>query len=139
MLERGERLRRRIRGVGSDEEDGSETSGSDADAEDENGIIRIKANAFEEIQKVRQDAEEDENDDGKQAAKSVFRMKFMKDAAARKNAQLDQEIDDFRREMGDMRDDSNTDDDDASRDEDASSPAERIHGRMVFRPGPRVC
>lgn len=133
MLERGERLRRRIQGVGSDAEDDSESSESDEDGDTEDGVMLVKAKAFDELKKIRQG---DEIDDDK-GPKSVFNMKFMKDAEARKNAILDREIDDFHREMGELHAQSDSEGEhDANADD--QSHFERIHGRTVFRPGPHL-
>ena len=136
MLERGERLRRRIQGTTSGDENDTQSDSSNEDEEDEDGVLRIKANAFDELKRVQAMGEEADDVDGNQKAKSVFQMKFMKDAAARKNAELNRDIDDFRREMGELT--THSDDDGDEADADASPPVERTNGRMVFRPGPQV-
>ncbi|KAL5494847.1 hypothetical protein ACEPAI_309 [Sanghuangporus weigelae] len=136
MLERGERLRRRIQGVGSGEEDASETSESDEDQGSEDGVIRLKAKAFEELRTLQREGNEEKSIDDKEA-KGVFQMKFMKEAAARKNTVLDREIDDFRKEMGEMTARSDSDD---ARDSGTDVPnhAERLNGHMIFQPGYQV-
>ncbi|THH10407.1 hypothetical protein EW145_g1352 [Phellinidium pouzarii] len=135
MLERGERLRRRIQGVGSGSEDGVDSSDDDLG---DDGVMRVKANAFEELERLRTGTggDEVEDSDSKMKAKSVFEMKFMKDAAARQNQAVDRMIDDFRREVGDLPEGSDND----AREDDyvMSTPVERTNGRMVFRPGPQA-
>ncbi|KAL5535897.1 hypothetical protein ACEPAF_3991 [Sanghuangporus sanghuang] len=136
MLERGERLRRRIQGVGSGDEDESETSESDEDQGTEDGVMRLKAKAFQELRTLQREGNEEETIDDKKA-KGVFQMKFMKEAAARKNTVLDREIDDFRKEMGGMT--ARSDSGDArDSDTDAQSHAERLRGHMIFQPGCQV-
>ncbi|KAI5118044.1 hypothetical protein M0805_005893 [Coniferiporia weirii] len=140
MLERGDRLRRRIQGVGSGSEDGDGDDGdsSGGDLVGEDGVMRIKASAFEELEKLRSGVggEDDEGSDSdlKKKAKSVFEMKFMKDAAARQSQAVDRMIDDFRKEMGDLAENSDVD---TEKDVGSPMPIERINGRMVFRPGPQ--
>ncbi|KLO20113.1 Utp14-domain-containing protein [Schizopora paradoxa] len=140
MLEKGEQLRKRIAGVASDEEDGDD----EADGDGEGGstsLSRVKAAAFDELDRLRDDGSQDGLDvDGKpRKAKSVFEMKFMKDAAARQNQEVDREIDDFRREIGDLTD---HDDEHSIVPPDNGEPApsisvERLGGRMTFKPGPQ--
>ena len=137
MLDRGDRLRRRIHGHGSGSEVESDDSSSDDDLDGEEGIAKVKASAFAELQKL-QDAETDDDKSlGKQKAKSVFQMKFMKDAAARQNREADKMIDDFSKEMGLMPE--NSDEEVETTEDVALAPVERINGRMVFHPGPQVC
>ncbi|EJD03506.1 Utp14-domain-containing protein [Fomitiporia mediterranea MF3/22] len=137
MLEKGERLRRRIQGIESDAEDGSSSDSSEMEGDD--GVLRIKANAFEELREIRE-KKDDENEgaDEKQQAKNVFQMKFMKDAAARKNAEIERDIDDFRRQMGDLPVDSDNEEGDDVDDPENPAPVERVNGRMVFRPTPQT-
>ena len=101
MLTRGEKLRRRIKGIGSDEsEDGSESQDDDyGDGLDvDGGIERIKQDAFHELRQLNEveRAEGDENKKGK----GVFEMKFMKDAMARQMQAINESIDDFIGEVG---------------------------------------
>ncbi|KAL0952160.1 hypothetical protein HGRIS_008776 [Hohenbuehelia grisea] len=143
MLSRGERLRRKIQGRGSgseDESDSEDDEGQDGDAE-----ARVKARAFEELAQL--DAEDAAVGEtvGKKG-KSVFEMKFMKDAMARARVDVDREQDDFIREIGgDVEDAGSSAGNapaDATGNADASQAAvERVGGRMVFRPGavpPRI-
>ncbi|KAH7923802.1 Utp14-domain-containing protein [Leucogyrophana mollusca] len=153
MLERGERLRRRIRGEGSgeDEDSGSGSgSGSEDDDEEEGGGEgggTIKRRAFEELARLRTtDASSAPADAG---GKSVFGMKFMRDAAARRERATAAAIDDFAREMGvgDGDDELGVGGSDAagygdgelgagaSDADHAVALVQRTGGRVSFRPG----
>lgn len=141
MLARGEKLRRRIKGVGSDE---SEEGDDDDDDDDDNdmdlnaNIEKIKQGAFDELKRL-EEVGDDEEEDGKKKSKSVFEMKFMKDAMARRAVEVNKEKDDFIKEMGGQAE--NADDSDAGdEDEEEVDPssgviAHRSGGRIVFRPG----
>lgn len=136
MLERGDRLRRRIQGIGSGSEDDDEDLSDEDDVDADNS--KIKARAFEELSKLQNDQVGDVNTEmfAKKKAKSVFEMKFMKDAEARKNLEVDREIDEFRRQMGNVPMESDNEVDNEK--DETLAPVERVNGRMVFRPGPRV-
>lgn len=129
MLSRGEKLRRRIAGKGSDDDDSEDEEESEEEIDDgEGGILKIKKGAFEELQRLNQ--QEDEEDDGPR--KSIFDMKFMKEGMAREQQKADRMADDFAKEMGA---DEGSDVEDAA-DENASGVAvERTGGRVVYRPG----
>jgi len=132
MLERGEKLRRRIRGENSDE-DGSEDSESDEEQQDEE---EIKRGAFEELASLR--AEDDTNlVDLK--SKSVFDMKFMRDAAARQSREADAQAEELQKEMRFEIDGEEEEDRDGT-DAVAASPTDttlvqRTGGRLSFQPG----
>ncbi|KAL0580728.1 hypothetical protein V5O48_001286 [Marasmius crinis-equi] len=128
MLARGEKLRRKIAGKGSDdEEDGDDESGSGSDDDE--------AAMFNELKALRdQEALQQEEDGTKKKGGTIFDMKFMKDAEARKQQEANGMVDDFMREMGQQVGD----------DEDGIPEAEsadggvlvsRTGGRMIFRPG----
>ena len=129
MLDRGEKLRRRIQGQGSDED-------SDSDEDDAEDMDTIRANAFDELQKL-DDGEEQDVSQGKKG-KSVFEMKFMKDAMAREQQKAKQVTDDFIRELGGNL----GDDDDEDHNEEApyshDPSAQPTSGRVSFRPGNMV-
>ncbi|RDB24478.1 Uncharacterized protein C57A7.06 [Hypsizygus marmoreus] len=138
MLVRGEKLRRRIRGVGSDDdsEDGSEDDENDGD--EERGIEEIKQSAFDELKSVEMESIRIEAN-GKQS-KSIFEMKFMKDAMARPQHTADRMVDDFVNEMGGVPNDGADEsdpDENTPQEVDASSGVitERVGGRLVYRPG----
>jgi U3 small nucleolar RNA-associated protein 14 len=87
---RGEKLRKRIPGVGSDEsqEENDEDDG-DWEVDLEEGIAKVKQDAFDELAKL--DDQEEVGGDC-QNGKSVFEMKFMKDAMARQAAATNKEV-----------------------------------------------
>ncbi|KAF8131451.1 Utp14-domain-containing protein [Boletus edulis] len=133
MLERGEKLRRRIRGENSDD-DGSEDSESGEEEQDEEAI---KRGAFDELAALR--AEDDANlQDLK--SKSVFNMKFMRDAAARQAGEADAQVEELQKGLGFGIDRAEDDDDDGA-DATAAAPpndmtmVQRTGGRLSFRPG----
>ncbi|KAI0783149.1 Utp14 protein-domain-containing protein [Abortiporus biennis] len=133
MLDRGEKLRRKIRGEGSD----SESEDEDSDEEEgEDGIARIKAKAFEELISLQKDDDDMSGAEGLKKGKSVFEMKFMKDARERDQHQVNRMMDDFVKEMGmKMPGDEDEDDPDVTGHEDAhGASVERIGGRVTYRP-----
>ncbi|KAH6911086.1 Utp14-domain-containing protein [Coprinopsis sp. MPI-PUGE-AT-0042] len=81
MLDKGEKLRRRVQGVASDEDE-------DEELDPEEAMRRIKAATFDELQQLKEGG----NADGEP-------MKFMKDAMARQNAAANREADDFLNEL----------------------------------------
>ncbi|KAG1813832.1 Utp14 protein-domain-containing protein [Suillus subaureus] len=125
MLERGEKLRRRIQGEMSGDE--SEESESDDEEQD---VETIKQGAFEELAMLN--ASEVLSADIK--SKSVFNMKFMRDAAARQTREADAAADDFLKEMGGVEQGS---DDDASGDGIVTEgpSVQRVGGRVIYHPG----
>lgn len=135
MLDRGEKLRRKIqgRGDGSDEEESDDEESDEGDGEE--GISRIKAKAFDELAAL--DANEPEEPAGKKG-KSIFEMKFMKDAMAREQHKMRGMVDDFVREMG-----GGDPDEDEDAVIDSTQPqdviVQRVGGRVVYRPGALVC
>lgn len=136
MLDRGEKLRRRIQGVDSGS-DGDTSDGNESDGEAD--IDRIKASAFEELAQLRSEHDVDDlsGPTDKKGAKSVFELKFMKDAAAKRKGEVDRMIDDFREELGHVQ--GEEDKDEGEEESGHPSHGDRINGRMVFKPGPQVC
>lgn len=135
MLARGEKLRKRIQGVGSDEsQEESDEDDGDEELDLEEGIAKVKQDAFDELAKL--DEQEEVGGDGKKG-KSVFEMKFMKDAMARQAAATNKEVDDFIKEMGGSHADSGEDETANVQENDSSSGviAMRAGGRVVYRPG----
>ena len=129
MLERGEKRRRRIRGENSGDE-GSEDSESDEEEQDEEAI---KRGAFEELAVLR--AEDDANlPDLK--GKTVFDMKFMRDAAARRSREADAQAEELEKELGFMIDEE-ADEAGAGTGADSTHTTmiQRTGGRLSFRPG----
>ncbi|KAJ8086965.1 hypothetical protein PM082_005790 [Marasmius tenuissimus] len=132
MLARGETLRRKI--AGKDDDDKDDDSGSDSDEDGEGGL----SGAFDELRALR-DEEEQQGDDGVKQKKggSIFDMKFMKDAEARKRQEARAMADDFIREMGEEAGIEGEGDDgiDDANAEGGGILVSRSGGRMVFRPG----
>ena len=131
MLDRGEKLRRRIHGQasGSEDEDGDEDSGDEG----------TNSRAFDELAKIRTDTDTGVSEGLNLGAKSVFNMKFMKDAEARKMREVHESIDDFRREMKTMGvgsgDEGNSGSEtDKQQTEQSNVAVHRVGGRMVFNP-----
>jgi U3 small nucleolar RNA-associated protein 14 len=128
MLDRGEKLRRRIQGVGSDDDESGEDD-IDSDADDE----VLKASAFDELTALRAQAEVDSVADS--SAKSVFQMKFMKDAARRDMQKVNESIDDYARELeGGVLED----DEEPNPMTEASATVHRLNGRVSYQPGQLV-
>ena len=140
MLSRGEKLRRRIKGVESDESEGDDEDGSDEDdgLDVEGGIEKIKQGEFEELRRLKSPDGMEEGE--KRKGKSVFEMKFMKDAMARQAQAANKEVDDFIKEMGGDVGNSDGSDEGETQEADPSSGviSERTGGRLVFRPGAAV-
>ena len=144
MLVRGEKLRRRVKGIGSDESE-DDSDGQDDDGDDgldvEGGLEKIKQGAFDELQKLNE-AERVEGTEN-QKGKGVFEMKFMKDAMARQNQATNKSIDDFIQEMGGNTGTVDSDDEaqeNGSKVLDSSSGVllERKGGRVAYRPSETV-
>ena len=134
MLDRGEKLRRRIQGEGNGDESAEDDDDSGEDGED--GVERIKASAFDELAKLREDGE-DASEAAGQKGKSVFEMKFMKDAMARQKAQADKIADDFVKDLvGDIP--GADSDGEVEHPPNTDTAVERIGGRVSFRPGNAV-
>lgn len=138
MLDRGEKLRRRIQGHGSgDETSDEEDAESLGDGED--AAQRIKASAFDELAKLREADDETAEPEGKKG-KSVFEMKFMKDAMLRDKHRADRMADDFVKELVGAIPDADSDNEGPSHiDERAEDTAtQRVGGRVSYRPGTMV-
>ncbi|KIY51181.1 Utp14-domain-containing protein [Fistulina hepatica ATCC 64428] len=140
MLDRGERLRRRIQGIGS----GSEDEDSDEEAGDDNGddVETIRRSTFDELDRFHNAAPPDDTADGETTkSKGLFAMKFMKDAIARQEQENKRLEDDFRREMKGL---GETDDNGNDSDVEPSNSAQDIvtervgNGRLSFRPGSSI-
>lgn len=130
MLDRGDKLRRRIHGQGSGSDDKSEDEDEDHDSDMDGGgdLSRIKAHAFDELEKLNAEAGYDSAATPK--GKSVFEMKFMRTAMAREQQRADQMAEDLIREMGE---DNAAMDEETTNTQDASW--QRTGGRVSFRPG----
>ncbi|KAH7049810.1 small-subunit processome [Linnemannia elongata] len=98
QIERGDRLRRKIQDVDSDEEQsGGESDYSDLEDDDVEGA---KARAFDELAQVEaQLAKAEDAAREAKVGKGVFAMKFMQDAAKRSKLQAQIAAEEFRKEM----------------------------------------
>ncbi|KAJ3912579.1 Utp14-domain-containing protein [Lentinula edodes] len=130
MLSRGEKLRRKIQGRGSDDDDSQ--SESEEDGEDDSGAgVESAFNELRALSKTDADPLESEGKQGK----SVFEMKFMKDAMARKQADTSRIVDDFVKEVG--GDEGHFSDGEVRStqdDPDSGVIVSRTGGRMVLQP-----
>ncbi|KAF8592755.1 small-subunit processome [Ramaria rubella] len=131
MLDKGERLRAKIRGDGGSEDDD--------DDEQEGGVEGIKTNAFKELRRLERDEAEDAATlPGK--AKGVFAMRFMQEAMAREARRAGEVVDDFRNEIARLGGGGSDEDAaDAGAEDAVSGPSgmqvQRLGGRLTFRPG----
>jgi U3 small nucleolar RNA-associated protein 14 len=121
MHGRGEMLRRKIQG-----EQESSDSEYDDDDKDGKGLARLKAHVFDELAELKHE----QLDPPKEKGKGVFDMKFMQDAAAREQREVDQQVDELIDEIQDS--------DSAPRDEltqdDPAVTSQRTGGRVSLRP-----
>jgi U3 small nucleolar RNA-associated protein 14 len=126
MLERGDKLRKKIQG-------NKESSDSDDDDDDDgDGLARLKARAFDELAELKRE----DSGPAKGGGKSVFDMKFMQDAAAREQREVDQKVDDLVEELQELDAPAHEDEVGGSKlPEDYSSVViQRIGGRVSLRP-----
>ncbi|OCH95718.1 Utp14-domain-containing protein [Obba rivulosa] len=132
MLDRGEKLRRKIRGDGeSDDEDESDDN---SDEDDEGAEQRIKASAFEELAGLQDSGSLPEA--GSKKGKSIFEMKFMQDAMAKQQRHVDEMVDDFVKEMGGAVPEEGTEGaEDEVQQHSYGTVVERVGGRVMYRPG----
>ncbi|GAA6001595.1 hypothetical protein JCM10207_006743 [Rhodosporidiobolus poonsookiae] len=137
MVARRDELRRKIAGVESDDEvDEFASSGSDGGAgsdgeEDDGDFSSIRRSAFDELASL--DAKEAAAKAADPKAKGVLNMKFMKDAMARADRQVQQEADQLRRRLEQM----DQDPEDDGEEEQPLAMSEQVQGnlgRMVFGP-----
>jgi len=123
MLQRGEKLRRKIHAKGEGDEEDEDDSEDDAGDEGQ-----IRTSAFDEVARLV------EEDGPEHSKNSLFSMKFMKDAMTRDNKRARDMADEF------LKDLAGSDAEDAS-DEDKEDPQDqprRTVGRVSFRPGTQV-
>lgn len=139
MLDRGEKLRKKIQGKGSDEESDEKSDDDDDDEEDgDYAAQRVKASAFEELAGLDDGSADTPAEDGTKG-KSIFEMKFMKDAMAKQQHRVNEEIDDFVKEMGGQPLDPDDEGQDIAVEEGEQTygaSVQRVGGRVSYRPGP---
>lgn len=119
MLQRGEKLRRKIHAKGEgddDEDDSSDDTGDEG---------QIRASAFDEVAGLVEE-------DPKHSERSLFSMKFMKDAMARDNKKAQDMADEF------LKDLAGSDAEVTSDDDTGDLRDQRTSGRASFRPGAQV-
>lgn len=125
MLQRGEDLRRKIHAKGSKDSEGEGEDDSDDDTGDEG---QVRASAFDEVARVVEDEVPEHS------KKSLFSMKFMKDAMARDHKKAQDIADEFLKDLagsdGEALSDASTD--------DMQDQPKRTNGRFSFRPGAPV-
>jgi U3 small nucleolar RNA-associated protein 14 len=123
MLERGEKLRRKIQGS-------KESSGSDED--DGEDSAQLKARVYDELAELKRD----DSDPAKSKGKSIFDMKFMQDAAAREQREVNKAVDDLMEELQDLDAPAHEDGDDnpESPRDNPSVSIQRTGGRVSLRP-----
>jgi len=119
MLQRGEKLRRKIHAKDEGDEDEDD---SDDDIVDEG---QIRASAFDEVARL------EEEEGPEHSKKSLFSMKFMKDAIVRDNKRAQDMADEFLKDLAGSDADAASDNDN----DDPGSQPERTVGRVSFRPG----
>ncbi|KDQ62895.1 hypothetical protein JAAARDRAFT_202438 [Jaapia argillacea MUCL 33604] len=134
MLERGEKLRKKIRGEGSGSDDGKS---DDDDEGGEGDLEQLKASAFEELAALEVDGGVGEEEVAR-GHKSIFNMKFMKDAMARDRQKADRVADDFVKEMGGVGGEGEGDEEvggEVGEGESSGVAVQRVGGRVQARPG----
>ncbi|KAK0223862.1 Utp14-domain-containing protein [Armillaria fumosa] len=127
MLDRGERLRQKIAGKGSDESDDDSDGQESADDPED-----IRQHAFDQLARLDNDNEGLPQDKSK--GKGVFGMKFMKDAMARQQGETNKMVDGFVKELGgggEAEESGNEGGDDPS----SGVVVSRTGGRATYRPG----
>ena len=118
MLQRGEKLRRKIHAKSEDDEGEDEDDTGDED--------KIRASAFDEVARLV------EGEGPEHSEKGLFSMKFMKDAMARDNKKAQDMADEF------LKDLAGSDAEVASDNDDPHGQPERTGERVSFRPGVQV-
>jgi U3 small nucleolar RNA-associated protein 14 len=124
MLERGDKLRRKIQGS-------KESSGSDDDSDGED-LTQLKARVFDELAELKRE----DSGPAKDRSKSIFDMKFMQDAAAREQREVDQKVDDLMEELQDLDAPAHVDEVDGPKlpEDDSYVTIQRMGGRVSLRP-----
>ncbi|GAA5863261.1 hypothetical protein JCM3774_000832 [Rhodotorula dairenensis] len=144
MVARREELRKKIAGIddGDDEVDefasDSDRDGgaTDSDANDEQDVDAIRRRAFDELAAL--DAKEAAAKANDPKLKGVLNMKFMRDAMARADKQVESEAEELRQRLAQVDEAGRVVDDDEQ--DDARAPmalSEQVQGnlgRMVFGP-----
>ncbi|BGP32399.1 hypothetical protein JCM10296v2_004180 [Rhodotorula toruloides] len=137
MVSRREELRKKIAGVDSDDAVDEFATGSEneRDSDDEEGedVDAIRRQAFDELAAL--DAKEAAAKANDPKLKGVLNMKFMRDAMARADRQVQQEADELKLRLAEM-DEAGRMDEDEEEDQPLAT-SEQVQGnlgRMVFGP-----
>ena len=130
MLERGEKLRKKIQG-------GKETSDSEEDGSDVGDLAQITARAFDELAELKHE----DSVAAKGKGKSVFDMKFMQDAAAREQREVNQQVEDLMEDLLDLDAPAHEDATDGPEvpQDDHNVTVQRTGGRISLRPSGVGC
>lgn len=96
QLQRGEDLKKKIQGLGSDEEISGEEDETYSDVED-GDVEAVKRRVADELDRLDQDMKDDDEDG--RTRKGVFAMKFMQDAAKRQREENKVMLNDLRDEL----------------------------------------
>ena len=123
MLERRDKLRRKIQG--------SKESG-DSDDDDDDDLALLKARAFDELAELKHE----DLGPAKSKGKGVFDMKFMQDAAAREQREVQQKADDLMEELQNLDAPAHEGEVDGPKlpEDDSSVIIQRTGGRISLRP-----
>ncbi len=126
MLERGDKLRRKIQG------NKESSDGDDDDDSDDNDLAQLKAQAFDELAELKRE----HSGPVKSKGKSVFDMKFMQEAAAREQREVEQKVDDLMEELENSDAPAHEDEDEGPKlpEYDSSVTIQRTGGRVSLRP-----
>jgi U3 small nucleolar RNA-associated protein 14 len=127
MHGQGEMLRKKIQG----EQESSDSEYDDDDGDSE-GLTRLKAHVFDELAELKRE----KSDPPKEKGKSVFDMKFMQDAAAREQREINQQVDDLISEIQDLDGsprEGGADGHEPTQDDPAVT-SQRMGGRISLRP-----
>ncbi len=123
MLSRGEKLKRKIRGVGSDESEGDDSDEPDTDDQTENDV---RAKAFDELARLKQIEEQDT-----EAPTGIMAMPFMQRALAKKDDAANLEEQELREQLEGYEGDD-LDSDSEEQEGDNYLKVGGNAGRMVF-------
>ncbi|KAI9302930.1 small-subunit processome [Cunninghamella echinulata] len=123
QLERGEKLKRKIQGVNSDDSD-DDSDDDFSDSDDDNQ----KEKMIKELNSFAEDLNDEDNDT--QPKKGIFAMKFMQDAEKRKLHATKVELDEFKNEWLDENSDN-----DEKVNEDIANTIEPNYAHIENNPG----
>ncbi|GAA5985478.1 hypothetical protein JCM11641_007081 [Rhodosporidiobolus odoratus] len=139
MVARREELRKKIAGIGSDDEEvdefassGSEGGAGASDDEHDDDFDSIRRKAFDELASLDEKEAAAKANDPK--LKGVMNMKFMKDAMARSDRRVQQEADELKLKLAQMDEMADAEDGEEAGPLALSEQVDGNLGRMVFGP-----